>query len=114
MNVLPDEMLLEILEKLSLGELVDTCIKVCPQWKDVIAKHILGPKFQNLAHDSATFKTAMEKEEWNEDVNEVEMITSLYQKYEYWSSIAEMTRELASKFGNELANEFANFHAKFP
>ena len=88
-NDLPVEMLVEILEKLPLPEIVTYCIKVCAEWKHAIAKYILRPKIENLADVNAMFKTAIEKEGWNEDVNEPDMIISLYQKYwvywVYWS-----------------------------
>ena len=83
-NDLPVEMLVEILEKLPLPEIVAYCVKVCTEWQHAIAKYILRPKIENLADVNAMFKTAIEKEGWNEDVNEPDMIISLYQIQKYW------------------------------
>ena len=58
---LPMEMLLEILENLSLHELVVNSSKTCHQWRDDIAQHILAPKILALAEDNEEFKMHIKK-----------------------------------------------------
>ena len=58
---LPEEMLLEIFEKLSLFDLVVNCSKTCSEWKDIIAKHILAPHKRKSANVDAKFKMAIQE-----------------------------------------------------
>ena len=88
-NDLPDEMLLEILEKIQLHELVVSCSKTCFIWRDLIAQHILEPKLWRLANVNHLFKRVITDHGWTEEKNsnESELIIFLYQKYEYFSSM---------------------------
>ena len=84
---LPIEMRLEILEKLSLHELVVNSSKTCHQWRDDIAQHILGPKILALAKVNEKFKMDIKEKGWAEEANNpTELLMSLYNKYEYFSS----------------------------
>ena len=88
-NDLPDEMILEILEKLPLREVVVNTSKTCLSWRNLVAQHILAPKIQALAAKSSNFKwTIQDKAKgWTGTVDdEPELIISLYHTYEYFSS----------------------------
>ena len=66
---LPEEMLLEIFENLSLFDLVVNCSKTCPEWKEIIAKHILKPNIRKYANVDAKFKMAIQENDgWTKDV----------------------------------------------
>ena len=83
---LPIEMRLEILEKLSLHELVVNSSKTCHQWRDDIAQHILAPKILALAEVNEKFKMDIKEKGWAEEANiPTELIMSLYDKYEDFS-----------------------------
>ena len=85
---LPIEMRLEILEKLSLHELVVNSSKTCHQWRDDIAQHILAPKILALAEVNEKFKMDIKEKGWAEEQanNPTELIMSLYNKYEQFTS----------------------------
>ena len=83
---LPIEMRLEILEKLSLHELVVNSSKTCHQWRDDIAQHILAPKILALAEVNEKFKMDIKEKGWAEEANNTtELIMSLYNQYEHFS-----------------------------
>ena len=91
MNIsdLPDEMILEILEKLPLREVVVNTSKTCLHWRNLVAQHILGPKIQALADKSSNFKRTIQgkTKRWTGTVeDEPELIISLYHTYEYFFS----------------------------
>ena len=84
---LPIEMRLEILEKLSLHELVVNSSKTCHQWRDDIAQHILAPKILALAEVNEKFKMDIKEKGWAEEANNpTELLMSLYNKYEHFTS----------------------------
>ena len=84
---LPIEMRLEILEKLSLHELVVNSSKTCHQWRDDIAQHILAPKILALAEVNEKFKMDIKEKGWTEEANNpTELIMSLYNKYDHLTS----------------------------
>ena len=85
-NDLPVEMILEIFENLSLHELVVNSSKTCLQWRYIIGQFILAPKILRLANVNGTFKKEIKEVGWTEESNDTELIFSLYQKYEYYSS----------------------------
>ena len=65
---LPIEMHLEILEKLSLHELVVNSSKTCHQWRDDIAQHILAPKILALAKVNEKFKMDIKEKGFRVDI----------------------------------------------
>ena len=80
---LPEEMLLEIFEKLSLFDLVVNCSKTCPQWKGIIAKHILGPNIRTFANIDAKFKMVIQENDgWTEESNATDLMFTIYGKYD--------------------------------
>ena len=87
-NDLPMEMLVMILENLSLHDLVDKCSKTCLEWRDAIAQFILRPKILRLARDNGQFKRAIIQDGWTEgeEAQDSDFIMSLYLKYEFYSS----------------------------
>ena len=103
---LPVEMRLEILEKLSLHELVVNSSKTCHQWRDDIAQHILAPKILALAEVNEKFKMDIKEKGWAEEANNpTELIMSLYNNYLHFTS---------SKFSfSARASLFALFNTGF-
>ena len=84
---LPIEMRLEILEKLSLHELVVNSSMTCHQWRDDIAQHIMAPKILALAEVNEKFKMDIKEKGWAEEANNpTELLMSLYNKYEHFTS----------------------------
>ena len=99
---LPIEMRLEILEKLSLHELVVNSSKTCHQWRDDIAQHILAPKILALAEVNEKFKMDIKEKGWAEEQanNPTELIMSLYNNYEHFTSKYFSARLLFALFNN--------------
>ena len=83
---LPVEMLLNIFENLSLHDLVVKGSKTCLQWREIITQFMLRPKILRLANVNGAFKKNIEKDGWTEECDDTELILSLYQKYEIYSS----------------------------
>ena len=84
---LPIEMRLEILEKLSLHELVVNSSKTCHQWRNDIGHHILAPKILALANAHRMFKMIIFAKGWEEEsTNDAELLLSLYAEYEVFAS----------------------------
>ena len=84
---LPVEMRLEILEKMSLHELVVNSSKTCHQWRDDIAQHIPAPKILALAEVNEKFKMEIKEKGWAEEANNpTELVMSLYNKSEHFTS----------------------------
>ena len=83
---LPDEMLLEIFEKMSLHELVVNTSKTSWQWRDLIAQYILGPKVLTLSSDNEMFKKIILANGWIGEHNDPELMLSLYHQYVLFTS----------------------------
>merc|ERR1712016_404742 len=98
---LPIEMRLEILEKLSLHELVVNASRTCHQWRDDIAQHILAPKILALAKVNEKFKMDIKEKGWTEEANNTtELIMSLFNKYDHFTSKFFSARLLFALFNN--------------
>ena len=83
---LPDEMLLEIFEKISLHELVVNTSKTSWHWRDLIAQYILGPKVLTLASDNEMFKKVILANGWIGRVDDPQLMLSLYHQYVLFTS----------------------------
>ena len=84
---LPIEMRLEILEKLSLHQLVVKASKTCHQWRDDVAQYILAPKILTLAKVNEKFKMDIKEKGWAEEANNpTDLLMSLYSKYDHFTS----------------------------
>ena len=84
---LPNEVLVIIFEKISLHELVTNCANICVRWRELVAQRILGPKITKLANDTEKFKMEIKEKGWIEEAkNPTELIMSLYNKYEHFTS----------------------------
>ena len=80
---LPEEMLLEIFEKLSLFDLVVNCSKTCPEWKEIIAKHILKPNIRKFADMDGNNKMVIQENDgWTEESNATDLMFTIYGKYD--------------------------------
>ena len=84
---LPNEVLVIIFEQISLHELVTNCANICVRWRELVAQRILGPKITKLANDNGKFKMHIKEKGWVEEANNpTELIMSLYNKYEHFTS----------------------------
>ena len=75
-NDLPLEDFLEVFRYISLDEAVTTCTRVCMQWQEAIALHIVAPTIRGLTRSNPHYKTFLEKKGWNEESNDI--VTLLY------------------------------------
>ena len=78
-NDLPNEMILEILEKLSPSELVNAS-KTCLRWRNLIASllNTQSDQILQLASQSRKFKGIIQDKGWTGTDDEPELILSLY------------------------------------
>ena len=95
---LPDEMLLEIFEYLSLFDLVVNYSKTCPEWKDIIAKRILGPHTRKLASMDVNFKMAIQQNVgWTEESNATDLMFTIYGKDDWLGHTRKVFFQLHSR-----------------
>ena len=84
---LPNEVLVIIFEKISLHELLTNCANICVRWRELVAQRILGPKITKLANVNGKFKMDIVEKGWIEEaINPTELIMSLYDKYDHFTS----------------------------
>ena len=84
---LPNEVLVIIFEKISLHELVTNCANICVRWRELVAQRILGPKITKLAKINRKFRMDIKEAGWVEEAhNPTELIMSLYDKYDHFTS----------------------------
>ena len=85
-NDLPNEMVLEILEKLPPREVVVNTSKTCLLWRNLYAQYTVRPKIQALAAQSRKFKRTIQDMGWTGTDDEPQLILSLYHTYEDFTS----------------------------
>ena len=85
-NDLPVEMQVHIFQFLSVNDCVTEFTKTCSLWREVIALHILAPDLIRIANINPFFKSHLEKNNWTDDCEDVDMILSFYDKYDYYTS----------------------------
>ena len=73
-DLLPDEMLAEIFEYLSLHELIVNTSKTCCLWREIIARYMLQPKLITLANTHGKFKEQIQALNWTEDCQDPQLI----------------------------------------
>ena len=73
-DVLPNEMITEILEKIDLPEVVLNTSKTCPLWTNLIAQSILKPKILTLASQSCKFNSIIQAKGWTGTDDELSLI----------------------------------------
>ena len=84
---LPNEILVTIFEKICLHELVTNCANICCRWRELVAQRILGPKINKLAKINRKFRMDIkEKGRVEEANNPTELLMSLYNNYEHFTS----------------------------
>ena len=84
-EVLPNEMLTEILEMVDLPEVVLNTSKTSPLWRNLIAQSILKPKILTLASQSWKFNSIIQAKGWTGTDDDTELILSLYHTYASFS-----------------------------
>ena len=85
-NDLPIEMQIYIFQFLSVHECVTEYAKTCSLWRENIALHILAPELLRIAAINQRFKSNLEKNKWTEHCEDIDLILSLYDKYDYYTS----------------------------
>ena len=84
---LPNEILVTIFEKICLHELVTNCANICGRWRELVAQRILGPKINKLAKINRKFRMDIKEAGWAEEaINPTELLMSLYNKYDHFTS----------------------------
>ena len=79
-NDLPDEMLVEIFQYLNVHEIAFRYTEICIHWRENIALHILAPEIIRQADSNPSFKKLLEKNQWTEECEDVDMIIYIYNK----------------------------------
>ena len=86
-DILPNEMITEVLEKIDLPEVVLNTSKTSPAlWRNLIAQSILKPKILTLASQSFKFNSIIQAKGWTGTDDDTELILSLYHTYAFFSS----------------------------
>ena len=115
-NDLPSEMFVEVFKYLNIDEIAFRYTEICIHWRENIALHILAPEIIRQAEANPSFKKLLEKNQWTEECEDVEMVIYIYNK-----TINPITSEFIfghvlqySAFGNKRPGTLINFWGKFP
>ena len=79
-NDLPIEMFVEVFKYLNIHEIAFRYTEICIHWRGNIALHILAPKIIRQAEANPSFKKLLEKNQWTEECDDVEMLIYIYNK----------------------------------
>ena len=79
-NDLPIEMFVEVFKYLDKNQIAFGYTKICIQWRENIALHILAPEIIRQAEANPSFKKLLEKNQWTEECEDVEMLIYIYNK----------------------------------
>ena len=79
-NNLPIEMFVEVFKYLDMHQIAFRHTEICLHWRENIALHILAPEIIRQADSNPSFKKLLEKNQWTEECEDVEMIISIYNK----------------------------------
>ena len=77
-NDLPVEMFVEVFKHLNIDEIAFKHTEVCIQWRENIALHILAPEIIRQAEANPSFKKLLEKHQWTEECEDVELLIYIY------------------------------------
>ena len=79
-NDLPIEMFVEVFKYLNIHEIAFRYTEICIHWRENIALHILAPEIIRQADSNPSYKKLLEKNQWTEECEDVEMLIYLYNK----------------------------------
>ena len=79
-NDLPTEMVVEVFKYLNIHEIAFRYTEICIHWRENIALHILAPEIIRQAEANPSFKKLLEKNQWTEECEDVEMLIYIYNK----------------------------------
>ena len=79
-NDLPIEMFVEVFKYLNRHEIAVRYTEICIHWRENIALHILAPEIIRQAEANPSFKKLLEKNQWTEECEDVEMLIYIYNK----------------------------------
>ena len=79
-NDLPIEMFVEVFKYLNIHQVAFRYTEICIHWRENIALHILAPEIIRQAEANPSFKKLLEKNQWTEESDDVEMLIYIYNK----------------------------------
>ena len=79
-NDLPIEMFVEVLKNFDKNRVAFRYTEICIHWRENIALHILAPEIIRQAEANPSFKKLLEKNQWTEECEDVEMLIYIYNK----------------------------------
>ena len=79
-NDLPIEMFVEVFKYLDIHHIAFRYTEICIHWRENIALHILAPEIIRQADSNPSFKKLLEKNQWTEECEDVEMLIYIYKK----------------------------------
>ena len=79
-NDLPIEMFVEVFKYLDIHQIAFRYTEICIHWRENIALHILAPEIIRQADSNPGFKKLLEKNQWTEECEDVEMLIYIYNK----------------------------------
>ena len=79
-NDLPIEMFVEVFKYLNIDEIAFRYTEICIHWRENIALHILAPEIIRQAKSNPSYKKLLEKNQWTEECEDVEMLIYIYNK----------------------------------
>ena len=96
-NDLPIEMFVEVFKHLNIDQIAFRYTEICIHWRENIALHILAPEIIRQAKSDTSFKKLLEKNQWTEECEDVEMLIYIYNK-----TLNPITSEFIHIFGHVL------------
>ena len=79
-NDLPIEMFVEVFKYVDIHQIAFRYTEICIHWRENIALHILAPEIIRQAEANPSFKKLLEKNQWTEESDDVEMQICIYRK----------------------------------
>ena len=79
-NDLPIEMFVEVFKYFNIHQVAFRYTEICIHWRENIALHILAPEIIRQAEANPSFKKLLEKNQWTEECEDVEMLIYIYKK----------------------------------
>merc|ERR1719510_2155782 len=77
---LPIEMFVEVFKYFDIHEIAFRYTEICIHWRENIALHILAPEIIRQAKSNPSYKKLLEKNQWTEECEDVEMLIYIYNK----------------------------------
>ena len=79
-NDLPIKIFVKVFKYLKINQIAFRYTEICIHWRENIALHILAPEIIRQAEANPSFKKLLEKNQWTEECEDVEMLIYIYNK----------------------------------